>query len=433
MKYLKQRIRLLLIFSVTSLGVFWLMKWVNLPEQETSQTTDFYAIEDSTSINSEEAPREVLYGMVVDSLIVIKDIVKPFEHLGKILSKYSISNQTIDQLATKAKEVFDPRKIRTNHNYTVLCNADSSLRCFVYEPNAQDYIVFNVQDSIHIYKGQKQAEVVRKSVAGIIQNNLYDCMIEQGASPALVNYLVDLFAWQVDFFKLQKNDKFKIIYEEKEIENIPIGGERILAAYFEGDGKPQYAFYFEQDSIKGYYNELGKSMKKPFLNAPLNYTRISSRYTRRRFHPVQKRYKAHLGTDYAAPRGTPIRAVGDGKITRSGYARYNGNYVKIKHNATYSTQYLHMSKIAKGMRVGTKVSQGQVIGYVGSTGLATGPHLCFRFWKNGRQVDPLSIKLPPAKPLPASYEKDYLATKDAYLKELNEMDYPQIDLLAFIR
>jgi murein DD-endopeptidase MepM/ murein hydrolase activator NlpD len=230
--------------------------------------------------------------------------------------------------------------------------------------------------------------------------------------------LVDVYAWQIDFFRIQKGDWFKVIYEEKLVDGQPVGVGKILAVQFKHEGRQFQAYYFDQGSGTDYFDEEGNSLRKAFLKAPLNFTRISSRYTPRRFHPVQKRWKAHLGTDYAAPTGTPIQTVGDGVVVEAGYNSGNGNYVKVKHNGTYTTQYLHMSRIAKGMRKGAHVKQGQTIGFVGSTGLATGPHLCFRFWKNGKQVDALKVEIPPSEPIESEHLDTFNQVKERYAQRL---------------
>ncbi len=251
-----------------------------------------------------------------------------------------------------------------------------------------------------------------------------------GFGPLLTNVLVDIFAWQVDFFRIQKGDLFKVILEEQVIDGEMVGIQRVVAAYFEHYDVPYYAIHFDQEGENEYFDENGSSLRKAFLKAPLNYYRIRSRFSLKRFHPVLKRYKAHLGTDYVADTGTPIRTVGDGVITEATYKRNNGNYVKIRHNSTYSTQYLHMSKIASGIRPGVKVTQGQTIGYVGSTGLATGPHLCFRFWQNGRQVNPMSVELPPSRPIKENYQLAFFHLRDEMVSRLDntiiEEDLPAV-------
>ena len=228
----------------------------------------------------------------------------------------------------------------------------------------------------------------------------------------------------MDFGALQKGDKFKVVYEEKLIDGAVVGVSDIKLAYFEHKGEQFHAIPFEQNGQLNFFDQEGNSLKKAFLRDPLKYTRISSRYNLKRFHPVQKRYKAHLGTDYAAATGTEIRSVGDGVVTEAKYTSANGNYVKIKHNGTYTTQYLHMSKIAKGMKPGQRIKQGQVIGYVGSTGLATGPHLCFRFWKNGKQEDWLREKIPPSEPISSANLVAFNTKKTESLQLLAAISLP---------
>ena len=347
------------------------------------------------------AEPNVLYGMVVDNHVVIEDKIKRNERLGDILETYHVPAKFIHQLSQISRSVFDVRKIVPNKKYTLICNSDSlkTAKALVYEPNLIDYIIFHFDDSLSVDVCQREVVVVEKSIAGEIRSNLSETIEEMGISHELTNKFVDIFAWQVDFQRLQKGDKFKLIYEETQVEGQSVGIRSINAIYFEHYSNPYYAFPFNQGEGTDYFDEDGKSLRKALLKYPIEFTRISSRYTQNRFHPVQKRWKAHLGTDFAAPTGTPIRSVGDGTVEEAQYKSNNGNYVKIRHNGTYTTQYLHMSRIADGVRSGTRVRQGQTIGYVGSTGLATGPHLCYRFWKNGVQVDALRAELPPSQPI----------------------------------
>ena len=341
------------------------------------------------------------YGLVTDSLIVIKDKVKRNQNLSSILLPYGVPYATIDQLAKASKEIFDVRKLAVGKPYTIYCKKDSTgfATCFVYEPNATDYVVFNLQDSLKIYKGQKDIEKRTRYVTGTVNSSLYVDLKKQDADPFLAIELSEIYAWTIDFYRIQKGDAFEILYVENYVDGKSIGVDRILSSTFTHFDKPVKAYYFEGENEKGYFDEKGNNLKKAFLKAPVKYSRISSGFSRRRFHPVQKRYKAHLGTDYAAPTGTPIYAVGDGVITEARFKRNNGNYVKMRHNSVYSTQYLHMSKIKTGIKPGVRVSQGDVIGFVGSTGLATGPHVCFRFWKNGKQVNHRREELPPSEPI----------------------------------
>jgi len=249
-------------------------------------------------------------------------------------------------------------------------------------------------------------------------------MLKNEASPELVIKLSEVFAWQIDFYRIQQGDFFKVIYEEEFVDDQSVGISNIQGAYFNHSGEEFFAVPFEQDSTIQFFDENGKSLRKAFLKAPLEYSRISSRYTKRRLHPVQKVYKAHLGTDYAAPTGTPIRAVGDGIVLEASYTKGNGRFVKVKHNSVYTTQYLHMSKFAKGISRGVRVKQGEVIGYVGSTGLATGSHLCYRFWKNGVQVDPLKEKIPSSHPVKPELLEAYNRKKQEVITALDSVKLP---------
>lgn len=372
-----------------------------------------------------------LYGIQIDSFEVKKEKVKRHQNLSEILNPRNVDFKTIDQLAKKSKKIFDVRKIKTGNSYTLLCERDSnfSAKYMIYEKNPIEYVVFDLRDSVNIYESKKPVDTVRKTLTGVIYNSLYMTILENEGNIQLVNELAEMYAWQIDFFRIQKNDKFKVIYEELYVDGRSVGLHNILAAQFEHFGEDFSAYYFFQDADHDYFDDNGESLRKAFLKAPLKYSRISSKYTLRRFHPVQKRYKSHLGTDYAAPRGTPIYAVGDGVITDARYRRYNGNYVKIRHNSTYTTQYLHMHKIKSGIKPGKTVKQGDVIGYVGSTGLANGPHCCFRFWKNGVQVNPFKQKIPPSKPVAEVNMEAFRKVQKKYKKQLDKLEYPKEDII----
>lgn len=367
----------------------------------TSFTTENISYDSAGNVSIQVNEPNLLYGMVIDDHLVIEDKIKRNERLGDILQSYHVPAKLINQLSLISRNVFDVRKIVPNKKYTLICNTDSlrTAKALVYEPNPIDYIIFRFGDSLSIDVCQRDVVFVEKSIAGEIRTNLSETIEEMGISHELTNKFVDIFAWQVDFQRLQKGDKFKLIYQESQVDGQSVGIGKINAIYFEHYSNPYYAFPFDQGEGADYFDDEGKSLRKALLKYPIEFTRISSRYTMSRFHPVQKTWKAHLGTDFAAPVGTPIRSVGDGTVEEAQFKSNNGNYVKIRHNGTYTTQYLHMSKIADGVRAGTRVRQGQTIGYVGSTGLATGPHLCYRFWKNGVQVDALRIELPPSQPI----------------------------------
>jgi len=369
---------------------------------------------------------QVLYGMVVDNYTIIEDKIKRNERLGDILEQYNVPANLIHQVSTLSRKIFDVRKIAPNKKYTLLCNQDSlkTAKVLVYEPNQIDYIVFRFEDTVRVDVCKRDVVILEKSIAGEIRSNLSETIEELGISHELTNRFVDIFGWQVDFQRLQKGDKFKLIYEEAQVEGVSVGIKQINGIYFEHSGSPYYAFPFDQGEGLDYFDDEGNSLRKALLKYPIEFTRISSRYSMNRFHPVQKRYKAHLGTDFAAPSGTPIRSVGDGIVEEAQYKSNNGNYVKVRHNGTYTTQYLHMSRIAEGVRAGTKVRQGQTIGYVGSTGLATGPHLCYRFWRNGVQVDALRVELPPSQPVKKEAMESFDKVKQAIIMKLEVIPFP---------
>ncbi|WP_276497432.1 peptidoglycan DD-metalloendopeptidase family protein [Pontibacter litorisediminis] len=376
----------------------------------------------------------VVYGIATDSLEIVEAKVARGEVLSEILGQYNIDPATAYNLAQKARDVFSVRKIAAGRNYTILHKRDAAqtAQYFIYEPNQVEYVIFDLRDSLAVTLNKRKVEVVERTIAGEINSSLYVSMVEAGGSPQLVNSFADIFAWRLDLNRLQPGDNFKLIYEEKVVDGQTIGFGELKSAVFEHEGEEIYAIGFDEGNGLNYFDQKGQSLKRAFLKEPLEYTRISSRFSKRRFHPVQKRYKAHLGTDFAAPRGTPIRTVGDGVVVAAHYTRGNGYFVKVRHNDTYTTQYLHMSKFAKGIRKGTRVKMGQTIGYVGSTGLATGPHLCYRFWKNGRQVDALGVKLPAANPVSKKNRDRFDLVKDETMQRMQAIDIKSVkqELLA---
>jgi murein DD-endopeptidase MepM/ murein hydrolase activator NlpD len=367
----------------------------------------------------------LLYGFPADSFTVIESTIRRNQFLGEILSEYQVTDQEIHNLSIKSKGIYDVRKLEARKRYTLLCSRDSLPRAeyFIYEPNAIDFVVYRLKDSIEVSLNQRKIDTVNTAVAGIIETSLWVTMSDAGADPMLIHSLSEVFAWQVDFYRIQKGDRFKVLYEQLYVDDEEAGIGKIMGAYFNHNEEDYYAVHFDQGSGISYFDEKGQSLQKQFLKSPLRYKRISSRYTRRRYHPVLKRYKSHLGTDYAAPTGTPIRSVGDGIVEEARYSQYNGRYVKIRHNSVYTTQYLHMSKFGSGIKAGVKVTQGQVIGYVGSTGLANGPHLCFRFWKNGQQVDALNVKLPPSEPVNEDKKEEYEIVMNNILEKLDSVAF----------
>lgn len=398
--------------------VFWIYTG-NIPQVQKDEPK---VVEATVPVPEKE---NLLYGINIDDVDIVEGVVKRNQTLSTILAPFDVPYQIIDEIAKKSKDIFDVKRIAFNKKYTVLTPRDSTKsKFFVYEPNRTEFVVFNLSQP-EIYKENKPMAINRREIGGKISSSLYVNMTELGLGPDLVDQFADLYGWVVDFQRLQKDDKFKVIFKEQVVEDQIVGIEDIEAAYFEHMGQGYHAIPFEQNGIISYFDEKGNSLKKAFLRDPLKFSRISSRYSLSRFHPVQKRYKAHLGTDYAAPRGTEIRSVGDGTVLEATYRGGNGNFVKIRHNGTYTTQYLHMSKIGKGIKKGTRVKQGQVIGYVGSTGLATGPHLCFRFWKHGKQVDWLKEDIPPAEPIAEENKLAFEKVKQEKISKLMAIQYTE--------
>lgn len=364
----------------------------------------------------EVAPVNTKFGFNLDDFHIQTGHIEKNQVLSQILSPFGISALQMDAIANNSREVFDVRRIKPKKRWHLLQAKDSSNtpQYFIYESSPRDYYVFQLQDSIYCWKGQHPTEKTLRYIEGEIDGSLYQTIADQGAPTILTLELANLYAWSIDFYRIQKGDAVSMLYEIETVDSVIVGTPRILASNFKHKNRDFNAFCFENDGRWMYYDEEGRSMKKAFLKAPVEYSRISSKFTKKRYHPVLKRYKAHLGTDYAAPRGTPIVAVADGTVTKSSYTSGNGKYVKIKHNSVYETQYLHMSK--RAVNVGDFVKQGDVIGYVGSTGLATGPHVCFRFWKNGEQVNPLTEELPSAEPLQDSLMPSFILEKDRLIQ-----------------
>ncbi|MCB4807526.1 peptidoglycan DD-metalloendopeptidase family protein [Tamlana sp. 62-3] len=354
------------------------------------------------------------FGFKLNDYIVKRDTVRKGDTFGIILDRNHVEYPKIFQIAEKAKDTFDIRKLQLGKPYTLLCAKDSieTPQAFIYQPNKEDYVVINFKDSIHAFKSSKPITYVEKVVTGVINSSISETLDAQGVSAVLTNMLADnIYAWTIDFRRLQKGDRFKVIYTDKYIDDsIYTGVHDVKAAYFEHNHEPFYAFQFETDSVKGiidYFNEDAKNLRRAFLKSPIEFGRISSRYNlNRRIAYYGYKLRPHKGTDFAAPVGTPIRATANGTVTESTRRGGNGKFVKIRHNATFETQYLHMSK--RLVKAGQFVKQGDVIGLVGMTGNTGGPHVCYRFWVNGRQVDPFKQKLPEAKPISDSLKAKYL-------------------------
>lgn len=362
------------------------------------------------------------YGIPLAGFHVERDQVKPGSSFSQLLAPLGISASTIDSLVQMAMPVFDVTRIRAGHPVAYIFADDTVCgpAYFVYESDRVDHVVFDLRQPYSVHIEKRPVHTEEKSLSVAVTGALWNDLVGAGASPALAAKLSDVFAWTVDFYRIQKGDRFTMVYRQSTVDGDPYGDPQLLSVRYEGLDTKE-AFLFDSVGTRGgYYDAEGKSLRKAFLQAPLKYSRISSGFSLKRFHPVQKRMKAHLGTDYAAPYGTPIQAVGDGVVEKSGYSGGNGNYVKIRHNRVYETQYLHMRKTL--VKTGQVVKQGQVIGEVGSTGLATGPHVCYRFWKNGQQVDPRKEVLPSAEPLAAADRPNFDRVRDDLLSRMDEAE-----------
>lgn len=390
----------------------------------------------------------IIYGIVADDYLVQNSKVEQGETMGKILAKYGISATTVDKLDKAAKDIFPLRQIRADRPYTTFIVQDSingdKLDYLVYEKDVVEYIVFGFKnDSLSITKGEKDVTIRRQVRSATIESSLWGAIMRDSLPYALAAEMEDIYQWTVDFFGIQKGDHFTVIYDEKLIDTTHVGIGRVWGAKFNHAGKDIYAIPFKQDDKIQYWEYNGASLRKQLLKAPLKFSRISSRFSRSRLHPVHRVYRPHLGVDYAAPKGTPVRAVADGVVTFKGWGGGGGNTLKIKHAGNLVTGYLHLSGFAKGIKQGSRVKQGDLIGYVGSTGTSTGPHLDYRIWKNGVNIDPLKVPQEPAEPIKkqnmAAFEQvrnrivaelDGKATPDMIITQLDSLDFMQSDTLT---
>ncbi|PSR15219.1 MAG: peptidase M23 [Bacteroidetes bacterium] len=362
------------------------------------------------------------WGFALDTLQLVHKTIDEGQSLSDILAALGIGSEKMQSLILQAGQVFDLRGMRAGKPL-ILLSKDSiqGIDYLVYEPSVYEYIVFDLHRDQSVQKFVRPVTSKVETAAGIIEGSLWNAMVDRGYSYELTAKMEQALKWSIDFHHLQKDDEFRLVYEQDYVEGKPVAVGNVIAAQYTTADTVFHSIYFDNGAQRketGYYDLAGKPMNAGFLKAPVEYARISSYYSLNRLHPVLKYRRPHYGTDYAAPYGTPIVAVGNGTVSNASYTGGNGNYVKIRHNETYETQYLHMQKIATGIRPGVAVHQGQVIGYVGSTGLATGPHVCFRFWKNGQQVNHLKMDLPPAKPLPDSLMGKFAAIRDFYVPQL---------------
>ncbi|ASB49621.1 M23 family metallopeptidase [Alkalitalea saponilacus] len=384
------------------------------------------SLQDSTFIEELPPlpPPPMLYGFIEDSFHIEHGSVRRNQNLASILLANDVDYSTIHNLAENSRDLFDVRRIRAGNPYTVFFSPDSlrNPEWFVYEINNTDYLVMQLTDSLKIYRDKKPIRTVRKSGAGVLNSSLWNAMRANNLNPMLAIEMSEIYAWTVDFFGIERGDNFRILYDETYVDTVSVGISEVYAAHFVHKGRDFFAFRYKEDSVWSYFDEEGNSLRKAFLKAPLNFSRISSRFSNNRFHPVLRIYRPHHGVDYAAPAGTPVYAIGDGTIVARGWDnRGGGNFVRIRHNSVYTTVYMHLQGFARGLHKGQHVQQGQLIGYVGQTGLATGPHLDFRVFQNGQPVDPLSIEAPPVDPISEENMERYLEYIRPLMDELRQI------------
>lgn len=381
--------------------------------------------EEEEIIVSKPKLKLVEFGFNIHDFNIVNDTIKSGDTFGSLIEKQNLNGREVYDIVAKVKDTFDVRSIQKGKPYTILRSKDrtNKIQVFIYQPDKLNYFLIDFRDSIAAYKKARPLSFKTRTIAGALNGSLSETLQNLKVDPDLATRISKIYAWSIDFFKLKKGDEFALKFTERYInDTIYDGVDSLKAAFFEYKGKKVYAFPFAPEGNtkkQQYFDEEGKTLKNFFLKAPLKFVNITSRFAKNRFHPVQLIWKAHKGTDYAAPTGTPIMTTASGIVEQAGFTTGNGNFVKVKHDKTYSTQYLHMSKIL--VRRGQRVTQGQVIGKVGSTGLATGPHVCYRFWKNGVQVDALRLNLPTSSPMDSRYRQKYMAYMNPLKRELDSV------------
>jgi len=367
------------------------------------------------------AEPKLLYGLKADSFHIEEGTVLRNQNLSDILTDRGVSAQSVDQLAKNSVAVFDVRKMKAGNRYTMFYSRDSNRRpiYLAYENNSIDYYLYSLTGSLMVTAGKQKVTSKRQTASGVINSSLWNAIKESHISPLLAVQLSDIYAWTIDFFAIQRGDQFTVIYDEDFVNGESIGPGKIYSASFTQGGTDFYAIRFTQEDGDSFFDQKGNSLRKSFLKAPLKFSHISSRFSNNRMHPVLRIVRPHHGVDYAAATGTPVYTIGDGVVLQKSYQPAGGgNFVKIRHNSVYSTSYMHLSKFAAGLKAGAHVRQGEVIGYVGATGLASGPHLDFRVYMGGTPVDPLTVKSPPAEPVKPANLAKFNVLRDSVLQQL---------------
>ncbi len=387
---------------------------------------DFNPEEDITNVVAEPPESGIIfneYGIPADEYETIEGRILRNQTLSSLLGGYNVNASLIHQAANYSRELFDVRRIRAGERYRIFYTNDSLSipRYFIYEPNAVEYVKVNLYEPVHIERGSREVTRKMKDISGTISSSLWNAIGEAGSPLILAIELSEVYAWTIDFFGLQNGDAFKAFYYENYIDSTAFGFDKIEAAWFKHMGREFYAIPFEQDSVVGFFDQDGNSLRRTFLKAPLRFTRISSGFSHSRMHPVLRVRRPHHGVDYAAPVGTPVYAIGDGRVIETSYSAGAGRMVRIRHNSLYTSAYLHLRNFEPGIRPDVWVRQGDVIGYVGSSGMSTGPHLDFRVWKNGQPVDPLSIEAPPVEPVREENIENFTRVKRIWMDRLDRL------------
>ena len=378
---------------------------------------------DNDSTQVVEDPRTIQYGVDVTDLDEVQGKVANGQIITSLLRNLGADQKAITQAAFIPESVFDVRRMKAGNNYLAYYTQDTvpQLVYLVYQHSVTDFIVFHFEDSLYVEQFIKPTTLKTRTGKFVVETSLWNAIVDADMNMELALQLSDVYAWTVDFFGLQKGDGFKVYYDELFVDSVSIGISKIHAASYKRGDKELFAVFYENDEVRGYWDLDGNNLKKAFLKAPLSFSRISSKFSYARKHPVHKIVRPHTGVDYAAPMGTPVMAIGDGVVTFKGYKGGGGHTVKIRHNSTYTSAYLHLSKYGKGVVEGARVSQGQVIGYVGSSGTSTGAHLDFRIWKNGSPIDPLKMESPPTEPIPANARAEFDSVKTVMLQMLDSI------------
>ncbi|MGM0496569.1 MAG: peptidoglycan DD-metalloendopeptidase family protein [Bacteroidota bacterium] len=412
------------VFSITFFSILLPLTFILLISRgNEKKSTSIYTTEINENILCQNPEKE--FGIITDSFNIESGRIRWNQNIANILNQYTLGEHSTHEVVTEIDKVFDVTRFKAGKRYNLyFLNNDTTekLSYIVYEHSPTEYIKIKLKGKLDVQKVEKPVTIKKRTSTGKIEGSLWKTLRENNINPSLAIELSEIYAWNINFFRLNKGDEFKVVYNEKYVDSTAIGIDDIQTASFKHEGDTFYAIPFEQDSTKSFFDLEGNSLRREFLKAPLRFSRISSGYSMSRMHPVLKYRRPHRGVDYAAPSGTPIQAIGDGKVIDKGYSKGAGYFLKIQHNSVYTTGYNHLSGYGKGIKKGKKVEQGEVIGYVGSTGYSTGPHLDFRFWKNGNPVNPLKVEAPPVEPIKEDNIKAFEQRKKECLEELSNLD-----------